>query len=110
MQCLEPPTGAANPAGERGSFQFDPVAREDLSLPIERRVIAIFARQHVRDSAGGRALWNPRLPDRTEFATRPTKGKSRTDSPHKRGQTGELVMADVAGASMTQLARSFFCS
>jgi hypothetical protein len=75
MQCLEPPTGAANPAGERGSFQFDPVAREDLSLPIERRVIAIFAHQHVRDGAGGRALWSPRLPDRTEFATRPNKGQ-----------------------------------
>ena len=47
MQRLQPPAGAADPAGQRRTRKIDAMAGEDLRLPIERRVIAIFADQHL---------------------------------------------------------------
>jgi hypothetical protein len=69
MQGFEPPTGAADPIGKRRAIELDAVAREDLRLPIERRVVAIFADQHLskqswrRNSASYRPFWGARLGD-----------------------------------------------
>jgi hypothetical protein len=68
MQSLEPPTGAAKLAGERGSFRFDPVAREDQARDRNNCSPA-----RARAAPGGAALLE--LTDRTEFATRPNKGQ-----------------------------------
>jgi hypothetical protein len=48
MQRLEPPAGAADPSDERRTREIDAVAGKDLRLPIKRRVIAVFADQHLR--------------------------------------------------------------
>ena len=67
MQRLEPPAGAADPSGERRTRKIDPMAGEDLRLPVERRVIAVFADQHLgkqrrrRQAAGDRPLCSRRL-------------------------------------------------
>ena len=67
VQRLEPPAGAADPSGERRTRKIDPMAGEDLRLPVERRVIAIFADQHLgkqrrrRQAAGDRPLCSRRL-------------------------------------------------
>jgi len=47
MQGFEPPAGAADPSGKRGTGQIDAMPREDLRLPVERRVIAILADKHL---------------------------------------------------------------
>ena len=67
VQRLEPPAGAADPSGERRTRKIDPMAGEDLRLPIQRRVIAIFADQDLgkqrrrRQAAGDWPLWQPAL-------------------------------------------------
>ena len=67
MQRLEPPAGAANPSSQRRTGKIDPMAGEDLRLPIERRVITIFADQDLgkqrprRQAAGDRPLESRRL-------------------------------------------------
>ena len=67
MQRLEPPAGAADPSGERRTRKIDPMAGEDLRLPIQRRVIAIFADQDLgkqrrrRQAAGDWPLCSRRL-------------------------------------------------
>jgi hypothetical protein len=49
-------TGARDPLCEQRAIQLDALAREDLRLPIEREVIAIFADDHVRqESRSGHA-------------------------------------------------------
>lgn len=52
VQRLEPPARAADPAGESRALQFDTVAGEDLRLPIERSVVAVFADQHLGEQRG----------------------------------------------------------
>ena len=47
VQCLEPPAGAANPSGKCRAREIDAMTGKDLRLPIERRMIAIFADQHL---------------------------------------------------------------
>src|SRR5262249_23882353 len=42
LQRLQPPGGAANPVGERRAVQLDTMPGEDLALPVERKVIAVF--------------------------------------------------------------------
>lgn len=49
MQRFEPPARTADPSGQRRTRQIDAVAREDLRLPVKRRVIAVFADQHLRE-------------------------------------------------------------
>ena len=67
VQRLEPPAGAADPSSERGAREIDAVTREDLRLSIERRVVAIFADQHLgkqrrrRQAAGDHPLRSWRL-------------------------------------------------
>jgi len=67
LQRLEPPAGAADLSGERGPREINAMAREDLRLPIERRVVAIFADQHLgkqrrrRQTAGDHPLRSRRL-------------------------------------------------
>ena len=57
LQRLQPPDGAANPVGERRAVQLDTVPGEDLALPVERKVIAIFGDQDMSEKAGrGHAL------------------------------------------------------
>jgi hypothetical protein len=67
MQFLKPPTGTADPSGQRRTREIDAVAGEDLRLPIKRRVIAVFADQHLgeqrrrRQAAGDHPLRRWRL-------------------------------------------------
>ena len=62
VQRLEPPARAADPAGKGRALQFDAMAGEDLRLPIERSVVAVFADQHLgeqrrrRQTAGNRPV------------------------------------------------------
>ena len=69
MQCFQPPAGATNPSGERRAIKIDAMPRKDLRLPIKRRVIAIFADQHLceqcrrRQSAGDQPFGRRRLHD-----------------------------------------------
>jgi hypothetical protein len=66
-QRLEPPAGPADPSSQRRTCKIDSVAGEDLRLPIQRRVVAIFADQHLskqrrrRQTAGDRPFWRRRL-------------------------------------------------
>ena len=46
VQRIEPPAGAADPAGERRAVDLGAVAGKDLCLAIERGVVAIFGDQH----------------------------------------------------------------
>lgn len=63
----EPPADPADPSSQRRTWKIDSVAGEDLRLPIQGRVIAIFADQHLgkqrrrRQAAGDRPLWRRRL-------------------------------------------------
>jgi hypothetical protein len=54
LQALQPPDGAANPVGEGRAIELDALPREDLALPIERKVIAIFGDQHMSEQGWGR--------------------------------------------------------
>jgi hypothetical protein len=58
VQRLEPPAGTANLSSERRTRKIDPVAAEDLRLTVERRVIAIFADQHLREQRRRRQVAN----------------------------------------------------
>src|SRR5262245_6614057 len=53
VQRVEPPTRAANPSGQRRAIELNPVARKDLRLPVQRRVLAIFADQDLREQGRG---------------------------------------------------------
>ena len=67
VQRLEPPAGLADPSSQRRTRKIDPVASEDLRLPIQWRGVAIFADQHLgeqrrrRQAAGNRPLCGRRL-------------------------------------------------
>ena len=52
QEGLQPPAGAADPVGQRRAVQLDTVAREDLALTIERKVIAVFGDQHMGEKPG----------------------------------------------------------
>lgn len=56
MKALEPPAGAADPVGQSGPVDLDALAGEDLALPVERQVIAVFGRV-------GRGVAKPWRPD-----------------------------------------------
>ena len=66
VQRLEPPAGAADPSSERRAREID---AKDLRLPIERRVIAVFADQHLGKAA--RASPNRRRSPAPELAPAP---------------------------------------
>ena len=48
-QRRQPPCRAAYPVRQRRAIELDALARIDLRLPIERKVIGILADQHMRD-------------------------------------------------------------
>ena len=82
LRRLQPPSGTTDPVGQRRAIQLDAVAGEDLALPIERKVIAIFGDQDMSEEAStGEALgdWSfgsRRLMDRaasTAAIARPAK-------------------------------------
>ena len=57
LQRLQPPDGSADPVGERRAIQLDALPGEDLALPVERKVIAVFGDQDMGEqSRGGQAL------------------------------------------------------
>ena len=70
----EQPGAGAHPVGQRRAFQLDAFAREDRALPVEREVVAVLGRDHVREQPGpgGAALDRPgeggRLHDRLAAA------------------------------------------
>jgi hypothetical protein len=75
MQRLEPPAGSADASSPRRTWKIDPVAGEDLLLPIQGRVVAILADQHLgeqrgrRQAAGDRPFWRRRLRHRLASPT-----------------------------------------
>lgn len=46
-QRLEQPCGAADPVGQGGAVELDPFSRVDLSLAIQRQVVAVLRHEHV---------------------------------------------------------------
>ena len=54
LQRLQPPASPADPVRQGRAVDLNAMTREDLSLAIERRVVAIFAHQHMRQEAGTR--------------------------------------------------------
>src|ERR1700729_876352 len=54
LQRLEPPASATNPVCQGRTVDLDAVSGEDLSLAVKRRVVAIFAHQHMCQEAGAR--------------------------------------------------------
>lgn len=71
MQCLQPPAGPTDPVRERRAVNLDALAGEDLALPIERQVIAIFGDEDMREqSRAGQSLGD-----------RPLRGRRLVDGP-----------------------------
>ena len=54
-QRLQQRGGLADPVGERGAVEVEPVALEDLALAIERQVVGVLADQHMGEQARARA-------------------------------------------------------
>jgi hypothetical protein len=67
VQGFEPPAGTIDPSGKRRTAKIDAVSSKNLRLPVERRVIAILADQHLsqqrrrRQPAGDRSFWSRSL-------------------------------------------------
>jgi hypothetical protein len=74
LQRLQPPASAPDPARQGRAFDPDAVPREDLGLSIKRRVVAVFADQHLGDeprrgqALGDRSLGRRHLMDRAAGA------------------------------------------
>src|SRR5215470_12757541 len=74
VQRVEPPACAADPCGQRRAIEINAETRKDLRLPVQRRVIAIFADQDLREqrrrrqAACNRALRSRRLRHRSASA------------------------------------------
>ena len=74
VQSVEPPACTANPSGQRRAIELNTVTREDLRLPVQRRVVAIFADQDLgeqrwrRQPTCDRALRRRRLTHRSAGA------------------------------------------
>ena len=74
VQWLQPPTGAADPARQVRAFDPGAIPGEDLSLSIERGVVAVLADQHLSDqprcrqALGDQTIGRRRLMDRATGA------------------------------------------
>ena len=74
VQRLQPPAGAADPAGQGRAVEIDALAGEDLRLTVQRQVVAILADQNVGDQPRrsqalcDRPLGRRRLVDRAAAA------------------------------------------
>ncbi len=65
LQRLQPPAGAANPVREGRAIELDALPGEDLALPVERKVIAVFGDQHMGEqSREWRGPWRSDAPGR----------------------------------------------
>ena len=57
LQRLQPPAGAADPVRQGRAVDLDALAGEDLALPIERKMIAVFGDQDMGEKTrAGEAL------------------------------------------------------
>ena len=69
LQRLQPPDGAADPVGEGRAIELDALPREDLALPVERKMVAVFRDKYMskqgggREALGDRPLWRGSLMD-----------------------------------------------
>lgn len=63
LQRLQPPDGAANPIGEGRAIELDTLPGEDLALPVERKVIAVFGDQDMIEHLADR------LADQVQLST-----------------------------------------
>src|SRR5204863_6228359 len=90
VQLVEPPAGATNPSGQRRTIELNAVTRKNLRLPVERRVVAIFADQDLREqrrsrqATGDGPLWRRRLTHRSAGATA-VFGSANADDTQLRG-------------------------
>ena len=71
LQRLQPPACATHPVRQGRALNLDPVPREDLALAIERRVVAIFAHQHMRQQPGARHSFGDGTFGRSSLVDRP---------------------------------------
>ncbi len=75
-QRLKQGGGFTNPVRQGGAVQIDPLAPEYLTLPVQRRMIAILRNQHMGQKPGAgttaldRARWQGCLMDRLAARTR----------------------------------------
>lgn len=51
LQRLQPPDSSPNPVGERRAIQLDAVPGEDLALPVEGKMIAVFGDQDMSEKS-----------------------------------------------------------
>src|SRR5262245_17160437 len=54
LQRFQPPDGAANPVREGRAIKFDALPREDLALPVERKMVTVFGDKHMSEQGRGR--------------------------------------------------------
>lgn len=55
---LEPPDGAADPAGQRRAIELDTMLRENLALAVKRQVIAVLGGQDMSEQGRAGILLN----------------------------------------------------
>ena len=114
LQRLQPPAGTTNPVGERRAVDLDAMPGEDLALPAEWKVIAVFGDQDMSEQGRtGQPLADRRLrrgglmdgPAGPAAITRPAD----TDDPKPRGQmiehladrlADQVKLAATAGAGL----------
>ena len=114
----------ADPVGQGGAVEVEPVALEDLALAIERQVVGVLADQHMGEQAGtgAAALDGPRRQRRLARSARsrcrPAAGRtirfttkrpgtysssSVTSSPIRRSLPPQSAQASAAGLSSTSM-------
>ncbi len=107
MQRFQPPTRAANPSDQRRASEIDAVPRKDLRLPIKRRVIAIFADQHLCEqgwcsqSAGDQPFRRRRLQDLVAVAASVFRAGDAYDAQLRRHPVQHLADAFADGMERT---------
>ena len=96
--------GLADPVGEGGAVEVEPVALEDPALAIERQMVGVLADQHMGEQARTRAaaLDGPRRQRRLDEPLAAGAGQPRADDPVHDEAAGDVfqllghVLADPA--------------
>jgi hypothetical protein len=96
--------GLADPVGEGGAVEIEPIALEDLALAIERQVVGVLADQHMREQAraGATTLDGTQRQRRLDEALAAGTGQPRADDPVHDEAAGDVfqllghVLADPA--------------
>jgi hypothetical protein len=112
LQWLQPPHGSANPIGERRAVELNALPREDLALPIKRKVIAVFGDQHMGQESGrsepfaDRALRGGRLMNAAAGAAAITRSADADDPKPRRHMVKHLTDGLADQMQLTAAARA----